>query len=81
MSRGHVKLNGVVGSTADAQVISTALGNHRCFKDVKISKIVQMVNSDRQKYVLEFEVLCPDDDAAKKKKKKKPEGGGEAEGS
>jgi general secretion pathway protein L len=73
-SRGHVKVNGVVGTTADAQVISGTLGQHRCFKDVKISKITQMVNSDRQKYILEFDVVCPEDEAAKKKPKKKTGG-------
>jgi len=79
-SRGHVKVNGVVGTTADAQVISGTLGQHRCFKDVKISKITQMVNSDRQKYILEFDVVCPEDEAAKKKgKKKKTEGGAQGE--
>jgi len=77
-SRGHVKVNGVVGTTADAQVISGTLGQHRCFKDLKISKITQMVNSDRQKYILEFDVVCPEDEAAKKKPKKKS-GSGQGE--
>jgi general secretion pathway protein L len=70
MQRGHVKLNGVVGSAADAQTISSELAKRTCFHDPKISKVSQMVNSDRQKYVLDFDVRCPDDQAAKKKKKK-----------
>jgi len=37
---------------------------------VKISKISQVVNSDRQKYVLEFDVKCPGDASTKKTKKK-----------
>lgn len=69
MQRGHVKINGVVGSTADAQAISTELGKDSCFDNMKISKISQVVNSDRQKYVLEFDVKCPGD-ATKKTKKK-----------
>lgn len=77
LQRGHVKLNGVAGSTADAQLIATELGKHPCFKDVKVAKVTQVVNSDRQKYVLEFDVRCPDDAGAKKAKKKKAEGAAE----
>jgi general secretion pathway protein L len=69
MQRGHVKINGVVSTTADAQTISSELGKDACFSGVKISKISQVVNSDRQKYVLEFDVKCPGE-ATKKTKKK-----------
>jgi len=69
MQRGHVKINGVVGSTADAQLVAGKLGEHRCFQGAKIAKVSQMVNSDRQKYVLEFDVKCPEDAGGKKKKK------------
>jgi general secretion pathway protein L len=65
MQRAHVKLSGVVGSTADAQTITTDIGKHACVKDAKTAKITQMINSDRQKYVLEFDVRCGED-------KKKP---------
>ncbi|HYP90047.1 MAG TPA: pilus assembly protein PilM, partial [Polyangiaceae bacterium] len=58
MQRGHVKVSGVVGSTADAQTIATEIGKHPCVKDAKIAKITQQVNSDRQKYVLELDVRC-----------------------
>lgn len=71
MQRGHVKINGVVGSAEDAQTIATNLKGVRCYNDVKISKMTQVINSDRQKYVLELEVKCPDE----KKPKKKTEGG------
>jgi general secretion pathway protein L len=71
LQRGHVKVNGVVGSAEDAQTIATNLKTVRCFNDVKISKMSQVINSDRQKYVLELEVKCPDE----KKPKKKTEGG------
>ncbi|HMR76459.1 MAG TPA: general secretion pathway protein GspL, partial [Polyangiaceae bacterium] len=76
MQRGHLKLSGVVGSTQDAQQIATALKEVKCFEDVKISKITQVVNSDRQKYVLELDVRCPED--APKKKKKKADGTGDS---
>jgi general secretion pathway protein L len=55
---GKVKLTGIVGATEEAERISAALGKHRCFKDVKISKITQVVNSKRQKYNLSFDVSC-----------------------
>ena len=71
MQRGHVKLHGVVGSTDEAQNIAEKLKAHECFDDVKINKITQVVNSDRQKYILEWEVLCPEDPGYKKKNKKK----------
>ena len=71
LQRGHVKINGVVGSAEDAQTIATHLKSVRCFADVKISKMTQVINSDRQKYVLELEVKCPEE----KKPKKKAEGG------
>jgi general secretion pathway protein L len=70
LQRGHVKLHGIVGSANDAQTVATELGKHRCFKDPKVAKVTQVINSDRQKYVLEFDVRCPDDASAKKKKKK-----------
>jgi hypothetical protein len=66
MQRGHVKVAGVVGSTADAQQIASDIGKSKCVKDAKIAKVTQQVNSDRQKYTLEFDVRCVDD--AKKKK-------------
>ncbi|MCK6533850.1 MAG: pilus assembly protein PilM [Polyangiaceae bacterium] len=71
VQRGHVKINGVVGSAEDAQTVASNLKNARCFNDVKISKVTQVINSDRQKYVLELEVKCPED----KRPKKKTEGG------
>jgi general secretion pathway protein L len=79
MQRGHVKISGVVGSTADAQLVAGGMKAHRCFSDAKIAKITQVVNSDRQKYVLEFDVKCPEDAPKKKKPKEKAEpaaGGG-----
>jgi general secretion pathway protein L len=65
LQRGHVKLQGVVNSTEDAQKIAESLKRERCLKDVNISKITQVVKSSRQKYSMEFDVRCHDE---KKKK-------------
>jgi general secretion pathway protein L len=56
-----VKVQGVVTATDEAERISTALAKNRCFKDVKISKITQVVNGKRQKYSLAFDVSCAQD--------------------
>ncbi len=70
LQRGHVRIDGIVGSTADAQTVLNGMKEFRCTKDPKISKITQAVNSDKQKYVLEFELICPEDGTTKKKPKK-----------
>jgi general secretion pathway protein L len=67
MQRGHVRIQGIVSSTADASLVKDKISEHRCTNDAKIGKITQMVNSTRQKYVLEFDVKCPEDAGAKKK--------------
>jgi len=56
-----VKLLGIVSVTDEAERIAAKLGEHRCFKEVKISKITQVVNSNRQKYTLTFDVNCSAD--------------------
>ncbi len=68
MQRGHVKLTAMVDSTSDASLVLEKVGEHRCVNNAKIAKITQQVNSTRQKYVLEYDVKCPDDEGAKKKK-------------
>ena len=68
MQRGHVKIQGIVNSTEDATLVSNKVGEHPCVSAAKISKITQVINSTRQKYVLEFDVKCPEDEGAKKKK-------------
>lgn len=70
MQRGHVRLSGVVTSTADAQTVASTLKSEKCVQEPKIGKITQVVNSDKQKYSIEFDVRCPDDASAKKKKPK-----------
>ena len=76
MQREHVKMTGIVGTADEAQQISSKLKEHRCFQEVKLSKVVQVVNSDRQKYGLEWDVRCPEDDVSKTKKKKADEPAG-----
>lgn len=61
VQKGHVIVHGVVGSIPDAQGIMTALKNEHCFSDVKISRTNQVVGGERQKYVMEFDLKCPED--------------------
>lgn len=67
MQRGHVKIQGVVGTATEAQNIATELGKRRCLEETKLGKVTTAINSDRQKYVLDVDVKCPD--PTKKKKK------------
>jgi len=69
VDRAHVKVNGIVPTTKDAQELATQMGKHRCVADPKIAKVSQVVGDNRQKYVLEFDVKCPEDVGAKKKPK------------
>ena len=77
VDHSHVKVNGIGPTTADAQKLAEKLGEHRCIAGSKIAKVSQMVNDPtRQKYVLEFELKCPED-AGPKKKSKAAEASGE----
>lgn len=80
-SKNHVKLTGVVPTTEDAQKVADAFKSAPCFKNVNISKISQVVKSDRQKYSMEFDFRCEEDKPATKKDEGAAEGnqGGEAE--
>ena len=69
VQKGHVVVHGVVGSTSDAKSIEASLKNEKCFSDVKVSHTNQVVGGERQKYVLEFDIKCPEDQKAKKKDK------------
>lgn len=73
MQRDHVKVRGIVGATAEAHQIADALKGERCYKDVKITKVNQVVNSTRQKYQLEFDVKCPEETVKKKVSKEEGE--------
>jgi len=65
----HVTVRGIVGSIPDAQAIEATLSDDKCLSDVKIKNTTQAVGSDRQKYVLEFDLKCPEDVKAPPKKK------------
>ena len=73
VDRAHVKVNGIVPTTKDAQDLAGKMGENRCVSDSKIAKVSQVVSQlpgdNRQKYVLEFDLKCPEDAGAKKKPK------------
>ncbi len=69
--REHVKLTGIVSTAADAQQVATNLGEQRCFSEVKLGRVTQVINSDRQKYALDWDVRCPEDQSSRNKQKKK----------
>jgi general secretion pathway protein L len=69
VQKEHVTLRGVVGSVSDAQAIAEALGEDKCLTNVKIKSTTQAVGTDRQKYVLEMDLRCPEDVKAPPKKK------------
>jgi len=69
--REHVKLTGIVSTAADAQQVATNLGEQRCMSEVKLGRVTQVINSDRQKYVLDWDVRCPEDQSSRNKQKKK----------
>lgn len=69
VDRGHVKINGIVPTTGEAQNIATKMAESRCVADSKIAKVSQVVGGTAQKYVLEFDLKCPEDAGVKKKPK------------
>ena len=70
IQKDFVSVRGIVGSAADAQTIQETLAEDKCLKDVVIKNVQQAVgNSERQKYVLEFKLRCPEDTKAQPKKK------------
>lgn len=69
VQKGHILVRGVVGSIPDAQSIQATLAEDRCLSDVKLKSTTQAVGSDRQKYLLEFELKCPEDIKPVSKKK------------
>jgi general secretion pathway protein L len=70
VQKGHATIRGIVGSIPDAQSISATLGDEHCLDGVKIKSTTQAIGSDRQKYVMEFDLKCPEDVKASPKKKK-----------
>jgi general secretion pathway protein L len=69
VQKGHVVVRGIVGSIPEAQSIASTLSDERCLADVKIKSTSQAVGGDRQKYVMELDLKCPEDVKASPKKK------------
>ena len=69
VQKGHVVIHGIVGTIAEAQSIATSLATEKCFSDVKNTRVSQVVGGERQKYVIEFDLKCPEDVKVTKKKK------------
>ncbi len=67
MQRGHVRMQAVVNTTGDASLVRDKIAETPCVNDAKIQKVSQVVNGTKQKYVLEYDVRCPDEVGAKKK--------------
>ena len=76
--KGHATIHGIVPTIPDAQQIASTLQTVKCFDNVKIVRTNQVVNENRQKYVLEFDVKCPTPGESKKKEGAKDD---EADGS
>ncbi len=56
--REHIKIHGTVDTTDEVGAIKMALEARECVKDVKVGKITKMINSDRQKYSVEYDLDC-----------------------
>jgi general secretion pathway protein L len=69
IQKNHVVVHGIVATVADSQTIRQNVANERCFSDTKITRTTQMVGDTRQKYVLEFDLKCPEDQKAGKSDK------------
>jgi general secretion pathway protein L len=78
VQKGHVIVHGVVGSIPEAQQIKSSVDEERCFSDAKITRTNAQVGGDRQKYVLEFDIKCPEDVKGGDKKKKAADATGAA---
>ncbi|HVJ93978.1 MAG TPA: pilus assembly protein PilM, partial [Labilithrix sp.] len=78
VQKNHVVVHGIVSTVAETEQIRTNLKNERCFSEPKITRTSQMVGENRQKYVLEFDLKCPED---RKGGDKKPAAGAAASAS
>ncbi len=79
VQKGHVTVHGIVGTVSDAQTIQSTLAEDRCLADVKLKSTSQAIGVDRQKYVMEMDLRCPEDvHGAPKKKGDAPAGGSAA---
>ena len=77
-NRGAVTIHGVVPTIDDAQAISKNMGEHKCFRDVKITRTTKLSREAKQKYVLEFNVKCGGAKKTSKKGSKTPAEGGKS---
>jgi len=68
IQKGHVIVHGVVGTIPDAQAIRTSIAAEKCFSDAKITRTNAQVGGTNQKYVLEFDIKCPEDQKGGKAK-------------
>ncbi len=73
VAKGKVKMRGLVASASDAQAVAKQFGEHRCIHEPNVTKITQVVNTERERYNLEAEVYCPEDEGADKKAKETDE--------
>jgi general secretion pathway protein L len=69
IQKGHVVVHGIAGTIPEAQSIATSLQTERCFSDVKITRFNQVVGGERQKYVMELDLKCPEDVKGKRSDK------------
>lgn len=67
---GHVKIEATVPSVSDAQNIAEKMKEHRCFRDVKVTRTIQFA-ADKQKYTLELDLKCEKKKKASDKDKEK----------
>jgi general secretion pathway protein L len=61
IQKQHVIVHGIVGTTLDAQAIQSSLESERCFTDAKLTRISAQIGGTAQKYVIEFDIKCPED--------------------
>jgi general secretion pathway protein L len=57
-NRGDVKIQGIVPTIDDAQVVADKMKEHECFRDVNVGRTTRLKNEEKQKYTLEFTVAC-----------------------
>jgi general secretion pathway protein L len=69
VQKAHVTIRAMVGSVSDEQTIVSTLTEDRCLTAVSLKGSTAAVGIDRQKYVMEFDVKCPEDVKAVPKKK------------
>lgn len=67
-TKGKLKIRGLVDTTEEVQRVTKALEEHRCIEKATVTKITQVVNSDRDRYMLEADVRCPEDPPDPKQK-------------